>query len=375
MNESLHSHGFLSLNGSLCSDTPLTTDVPRLGKRHIVQGEQWFFLNTSLSTYNGVPTMVGYTNGSIYDEGTYGKIYKAKRLVLAKREDRMYDVVDHPEEIVLKTAYPEATTFLTPIEIKSHISESLLHVLSWQAMQETATPWGVPRPYEIFGDGLGSTGDDWLSMTLCMSFVDGSILHKLFQRTWLPSTKRQNTQMFKEIIGQIAYILHTLQTKLHLNHRDLKVNNILVRSRPVIVLTIDDMHLTTDYEVTMIDFGFACVGCMETESKTLFQAGSWFPFYDVCYKKGRDIAQLLYCINSYFPLEEYLTPAMFQSVKAVLQVPWRSGVANCLEGFSREGIPEPGKPEYDTGIYEFLRRDEVDPVACEPLAIFKLMCS
>jgi hypothetical protein len=58
-----------------------------------------------------------------------------------------------------------------------------------------------------------------------------------------------------------------------------------------------------------------------------------------------------------------------------MQIPWSGGVANALEGFTKEGRPRrigaKGPPEYNTGIYEFLRRPDVDPTMCSPIEIFK----
>ena len=49
---------------------------------------------------------------------------------------------------------------------------------------------------------------------------------------------------------------------------------------------------------------------------------------------------------------------------------WYAGIV--LEGFSKNGIPNSGKAIYDTGIYEFLRKDRIDPDQCEPFKVYKL---
>jgi len=56
-----------------------------------------------------------------------------------------------------------------------------------------------------------------------------------------------------------------------------------------------------------------------------------------------------------------------------MQISWSGGTANALAGFAKDGKPKvaAGPIEYDTGIYEFLRRPDVDPVSCEPLTMFK----
>jgi hypothetical protein len=93
---------------------------------------------------------------------------------------------------------------------------------------------------------------------------------------------------------------------------------------------------------------------------------------ELCCKAGRDIAQLLYCIHCYFPVEEYLTPTIAAAVRSWMQIPWSGGVADALNGFSKDGRPRSkGLPDYHTGIYEFLRRPDVDPTTCAPLTVFK----
>jgi serine/threonine protein kinase len=369
MGYSLHSHGFLSviLNTDMTNIgevLPMIKDIPRISRIQSIDGVRWSFLNTSLCKFEGRDTLVAYTIGVLHASGTYGKIYKSQRMILAKRPDRIYDIIAGPEEIVIKQIIPEKNEYLSESEIKSHTSEALLHVLSWQTMQKTAAPWSIPRPYEIYGEGI----DAWKSMTFGMSFVDGDILYTHMKRTWTPEKKTENSVFFKEVLGQTAYILHHLQTTLKLNHRDLKLNNLIVRRSTPITLEIDGIILPTNYEVTLIDFGFACIGCSDS---TLFQAGSWFPFSDICYKKGRDLIQLLYSIHCYFPLDQYLTPELFTIIKELMIVRWNGMQVSCLEGFTKNGMPKSGKATYDTGIYEFLRRDRIE-LECEPATVFKL---
>jgi len=236
----------------------------------------------------------------------------------------------------------------------------------------------VPRPYEVFGErNAGIPGPGWRSMSLCMSYVRGRTLFSYMQKYWQANTRAENTRDFIEILAQISYILHYLQSVLRLNHRDVKVNNILIRRRKTpIVLELEGVRVETLFEVTLIDFGFACVGCPPpAQPLTAFQAGSWFPFGELCCKAGRDIAQLLYCIHCYYPFEEYLTSSVAGTIRRWLQIPWSGGVADGLHGFTKEGRPRrsgaSGHPEYNTGIYEFLRRPEVDPTLCAPIHVFR----
>jgi hypothetical protein len=74
-------------------------------------------------------------------------------------------------------------------------------------------------------------------------------------------------------------------------------------------------------------------------------------------------------------VDEFLTPAVAAAVHEWMRIPWTGGVADALHGFTKEGRPRregsKGSPEYHTGIYEFLRRPDVDPTTCAPAAVFK----
>jgi hypothetical protein len=385
----LDSHGFLDVElqdnlSNICDVIPRAREIARLGKEQKINGETWRFLDRSLTPGGG--QYIGWHVGELYREGTYGKIHKAFRMVVDKRPDGFFDVKEAPHEVIVKqTMPPTGSRFLPAEDVTAHTSEALLHVLAWQTMQETATPWAIPRPYEVFGDYKGESlegkdsnpGKGWRSMSLCMSYVRGRTLHSFLQKHWNPDTRTHNTRMFVEVLAQVAYILYHLQRRLQLNHRDVKVNNILVRPRTTpVLLEIGTELFMTKYEVTLIDFGFACVGCPPPKvPMTVFQAGSWFPFGELCCKVGRDIAQLIYCIHCYFPLHQYLTPTMVSTVRSWMAIPWSGGVADGLHGFTKEGRPRragsAGGPEYNTGIYEFLRRPDVDPTACDPVSVFR----
>ena len=144
-------------------------------------------------------------------------------------------------------------------------------------------------------------------------------------------------------------------------------------------MELNEQCCISTYEVILIDFGFACVGCPPPkEPITVFQAGSWFNIGEMCCKAGRDLAQLLFCIHCYFPLNTYLTPDLYNEIRSWMQIPWSGGIADGLKGFTKEGRPRRMSvlsiPEYHTGIYEFLRRAEVDPHTCEPLTVFTKCC-
>lgn len=381
----LAEHGFLDVDigeqcENICDVVPRAREIVRLGPPQDIHGQEWRFLERSL----GEPgTHVGWWLAALYREGTYGKIYKAFRMCVRKRADGLFDVNEAPHEVVVKKTEPPTGSSVLPTEdVQAHISEALLHVLAWKILQRTAVPWAVPRPYEVFGDHSDSL-PGWRSMSLSMSYVNGRTMYSFLGKHWKRGAATENARIFVELLAQVAYILYYLQAELRLNHRDVKVNNILVRRRkssePPVLLELGEQILATQFELTLIDFGFACVGCPPPRApNTVFQAGSWFPAGELCCKLGRDIAQLLFCVHCYYPLDDYLPTDLCTEIRRWLQVEWSGGRADILHGFTKEGHPRragaSGIPEFHTGIYEFLRRPEVDPPTCAPATVFAACC-
>lgn len=352
-------HGFTNVKladdySNIFELIPDKSEFPCLGEAQIILNKEWRFLDKSL----GIPnTYIGWNVAALHSEGAYGKIYRAFRMVVQQRHDGLFDVIRTPHDVVLKQSDIESAD--------SHIHESLLHILAWNLMKQTALPSSIPRPYECFKRKDGQ-------MFLCMSYVQGTTLSEYLSRVFIDgSSKRANTILFLEVIGTLAYILHYLQTFLCLNHRDAKVNNILINQRETpIEIQLESHRLRSTKEITLIDFGFACLGC----SITVIQAGNWFKTTDLCCKAGRDLAQMIFCIHSIFPLNRFLTTDCWSMVTKWMTVSYKDTQINILNGFTPEGVPlsDGMFPEYNTGIYQFLRH--IDPLACTPLSVFAECC-
>jgi serine/threonine protein kinase len=376
---SLIQHGFLDIPlsadfSNICELLPHAQEIARLGSQQDVNGEPWQFLTRALDISG---RHIGWHIGDLHSEGTYGKIFKAHRMAVQRRADGVFNVTEAAHRVIVKQTHPPTGSTILPAEdVAAHTSEALLHVLAWHTIRESATPWGIPRPYEVFGERAETSVSGWRTMSFCMSYVRGKTLHKYLQRHWQPNRKRENALLLLDLLAQVAYILWHLQQHIQLNHRDLKINNILISRRATpVTLSLDGITFDSHHEVTLIDFGFACVGCPPPRAPaTVLQSGCWFELRELCCKAGRDIAQLLFCIHCYYPLDIYLPSVIADEIREWLQIPWSGGVADALQGFTREGRPKTSgrnaRPEYDAGIYQFLRRTEVDPVACAPVRVF-----
>jgi serine/threonine protein kinase len=194
-----------------------------------------------------------------------------------------------------------------------------------------------------------------------MEYIYGITLLKYMNDNFTTGNKAKNDRLFLHFLHSIATILQILQKSLRMNHRDIKINNILLRGgsnadKPTIVL---------------IDYGFACIANGEQEpaaEMSNIEAGAFFGSRHACFKHGRDICQFLYSLHCYFPFELYLGNELMILIKRWMTVSYSDGVAYLLNGVDRHGTPNRirQKLKFDEGIYHFLRRPEVDPIHCSP---------
>jgi serine/threonine protein kinase len=140
----------------------------------------------------------------------------------------------------------------------------------------------VPKVYDIFYHT--SFGE----VMFTMDYIEGSLLS-----VWCLENicKPGGVRLFVLLLLQIALVLEVLENEFHSDHRDLKVNNILVEDNPLEVNLTWRGHERKVYfpfRVIFIDFGFACRG-EEVDVKGL----EGIPELDPCPKTGRDLFQIL----------------------------------------------------------------------------------
>lgn len=111
---------------------------------------------------------------------------------------------------------------------------------------------------------------------------------------WNIRSKDNGFQILK-IVAQIAMCCHVLEKEIGFNHRDLKPDNILIKTdtiKPHILKRKDyEIQIASSPTAVLVDFGFSCLG---PGSLPWIQAGDGVlsPF-DSCPKVGRDIFMLL----------------------------------------------------------------------------------
>jgi len=315
------------------------------------------------------------------DSGTYGEIFLATRKIYHRDTVDISGIAqfkpsanDLGEQIVIKktpivlTSQEERMTGqvkenIINEEILAHIYEAAVLTLAYNAVAQAGLEHAVPRVYEIFCHSKSASGKitDIKDICISMEYILGDTLLRYMRDKFKQDDIASNDRLFLHFLKQMAHIIDILQTRLRMNHRDIKINNILLRDKntplPLIVL---------------IDYGFACIANgVQTPAAEMsnIEAGSYFGSRYACFKHGRDMVQFLYSLHCHFPLDKYLSPEIMKIVRPWMKVDYKYGTADLLHGLSVHGRHNDVRPEnivFDEGIYIFLRRPEVDPIHCSP---------
>jgi serine/threonine protein kinase len=336
---------------------------------------------------NNQTTLVEYLSSPIYDisglilplyewgtkieEGTYGKIYLCKRKKYSQISSDNKLLFTGEDGTFIDIVIKESHIYLSPAELRmsddikkniiqeetdAHIHEAAVLTLAYMAVKKKL-PGTVPQVYEIFCKK--NTDNSLKSLCIAMEYIKGDTLLTYLRKVLIRDGN--NDTIYIDIIKQLSQIIDILQKVLRMNHRDIKVNNILLRH--------------DSKQVVLIDYGFACIanGVQEPAAEfSKIQAGSFFGSRHACFKKGRDICQFLYSLHCYFPFEKYVSKRLYNLIHKWLLVPFKHGIADLLKGLHDTGEPAEERIknlEYNEGIYLFLRKAEVDPILCSPESI------
>lgn len=139
----------------------------------------------------------------------------------------------------------------------------------------------VPKVYDIFLDKR--TEKVWFTMD-CFEpiLLSNWCLRQL--------TIQEHKHYFILLMLQIALVLDVYDTSLRIDHKDLKLDNILIIENPITIEVIwkkEKKHFTFPFRVIFIDFGFAC------KEYIIDLKCEKFPSLDPCPKEGRNIFQVL----------------------------------------------------------------------------------
>ena len=166
-------------------------------------------------------------------------------------------------------------------------NEALLQQAAHIILTYYGLPWAVPRVHTIVNHprhGVSFTMD-----IIRDAFLFGDYLVKRIN--WRKECE-ENDLIVMEVISQLATYIMILEGELGLNHRDLKINNVLmVHDVPLENHRIQygdlDYVLNSRVRTVLIDFGFACIG--DVESNVLYASAGNYLMADMCPKNGRDM--------------------------------------------------------------------------------------
>lgn len=172
-----------------------------------------------------------------------------------------------------------------PIDGNSLECEALFQYAAYYVLKKYGLKHSVARVRDIYRDPRVGNA----AVFTMVPFFDIELLSDALENTDF------SEQDIVSIIAQIALIIRILDEELDMNHRDLKTTNVListVTAEPAAPITFKDIKVIIGGSLTvkLVDFGFACAG---NGTRTLVNAGNFFPMSDPCPKTGRDLFQLL----------------------------------------------------------------------------------
>lgn len=192
-------------------------------------------------------------------KGSYGTI------------DAFYKKVPEQEETIIAVKRPRNTE-------DSILMEALVQwYLGNKLSSYTILPC-IPTVHEIFL--YKPTNTIWFTM---------DVFTPMLFSQWCVKRIPSQPNLFPLIMIQMSILLEVFQKDALLDHRDLKVNNILIIEEATtfpILWEEKETTITFPFRIIIIDFGFACVN-------NTVDVKDGLPNLDVCPKEGRDMFQLL----------------------------------------------------------------------------------
>lgn len=174
------------------------------------------------------------------------------------------------------------------------LNEALFQKKLHKDLEEYGLGYTVPEVYDIFIDRR--TESIWFTM---------DYFESVLVSTWCMNTftYENHHHLFILLLLQIALVLEVYDTGLRIDHKDLKLDNMMILEEPITVnVTWKGLTkpFTFPFRIVFIDFGFAC--------KEYMIDLKWdaIPPLDPCPKEGRNIFQILVSLWNIRPLRESL---------------------------------------------------------------------
>ena len=186
-----------------------------------------------------------------------------------------YDTIERSMEVYVKR----------PIHERGGVYEPFLQQVVREGLARRGLPDHVPRILEVFRLHSGA-------VCFAMEEVEGAVtMEEHLGESGL--TAEEVSHRIREILLHVAILVEVMNDGLGVNHRDLKPSNFLLRRRAEPVrYTVQRAEETLTWETTLhlslIDFGFACVGSLDTR-RAHVSLSTVYSRADPCPKDGRDM--------------------------------------------------------------------------------------
>ena len=198
-------------------------------------------------------------------KGTYGHIEIAR-----------YETSEGSKEVYVKRPIHQGSSL---------IHEACVEIVVREFLESIGIQQGVPRVVRIFclRDG---------SICFAMEAIEGSMTLTEYLSSPARSAAPVFSQIMMDCLFQLCQITWHLENRLGLNHRDLTPGNFLVVEHPprekVISVGTEVFEITSTHSLTLIDFGFSCIGSADTQQADMALSEMYDPI-DPCPKMGRDL--------------------------------------------------------------------------------------
>lgn len=211
----------------------------------------------------------------------------------------------------------------------------------------------VPRVLEVFRLYNGE-------LCFAMEQVENGIILGLFFDSY---PQHDLSDLLIDLLHQVCVIVWLMNHKLGINHRDLKSSNFLLKNEPntvhySVMLENEHFEWDTNYHLSLIDFGFACAGSIQTQ-RSHISLSDVYSQNDPCPKDGRDIFLFLgYLYSDYYTRMSNTVRGWFES--------WLAIPGSDLCGFLRKD-----KNVSKNWLYYLSGSDDVFRLRTCPLTIIK----
>ena len=195
---------------------------------------------------------------------------------------------------------------------KSLLYEACIQHLVSERLSAIGFPKGAPRVVRLVSLHDRSIG-------FAMEPIDGACtLDRYLDAS--PSSSLSN--IIIDCLLQLCAMTWYLEQQIGINHRDLTPSNFMIVEHPpqIKILTVENeiIELSSSRSLTLIDFGFSCIGSTETHVPEL-SLSTVYPTSDPCPKEGRDLYLFLGLL--YIDYHSRLPPQLRTLFESWLQEP------------------------------------------------------